>query len=418
MSRRKPPLDPEAVAASRQATLRHYVQRPGSVADAAVHLREVSIPAQLTAASLRLKPKTEAQAEAKRTAEKKYRVKKNIELHRAEIYDEVRQLPILAKTQRRHKGHAPPPRPQPTIAPNSTHREKIPEDWSEDENSEEEDLSPIPDTVFYGVHNLLSIFTSLKHTTAMCLERSWTPFMHLNCVPSYFPHSSHTHSMQEHATDPDLQFFAILDGDFAGVFTDFSQIEEILRHPVRNTSRITPGLGSPGDGGGLATTATATSGPATQALQHLPLRSTHHPPPSHRRELRSQSLDEGLLTAASQAARKDGASTMRSASGVLSRPAAGPKVLYTTREAMFELLQATSGAEMHLVAFVGEAAALFDSVAGPFTVGTIYAVSGHGTVYRSREKVFRVFLKEEEAEMLFSSSSLVVDMFIRVHAYI
>ncbi|KAJ7701521.1 hypothetical protein B0H17DRAFT_1195301 [Mycena rosella] len=140
MSRPKARLDPEAVSASRQATLRRYADRSKF---------KLRTTAQTRMQQLRSKPATQAQTEGKRAAEKRYRVQKYIELHGVEAHEELFLRPVVAKTQRKHEGHALPPRPQPTIIPNSSHRKIVLEEWSEPESSDKEDFSPIPDAVFY-----------------------------------------------------------------------------------------------------------------------------------------------------------------------------------------------------------------------------------------------------------------------------
>ncbi|KAJ7706804.1 hypothetical protein B0H17DRAFT_1192368 [Mycena rosella] len=155
MSCPKARLDPEVVSASRQTTLRRYADRNK------VKLRT---KAQTRMQRLCSKPATQAQTEGKRAAEKRYRVqnrdmihaadalrraKKYIELRAAEAHEELFLRPVMAKMQRKHKGHALPPRPQPTIVLNSSRCKMVLEEWSEPESSDEEDFSPIPDTVFY-----------------------------------------------------------------------------------------------------------------------------------------------------------------------------------------------------------------------------------------------------------------------------
>ncbi|KAJ7124031.1 hypothetical protein C8R43DRAFT_958926 [Mycena crocata] len=51
----------------------------------------------------------------------------------------------------------------------------------------------------------------------------------VNCIPTYFPHSSHSHSMLEHSRGPEFVFYAVFDTEYSGIYTDFSQIREILR---------------------------------------------------------------------------------------------------------------------------------------------------------------------------------------------
>ncbi|KAJ7090451.1 hypothetical protein C8R44DRAFT_891902 [Mycena epipterygia] len=61
------------------------------------------------------------------------------------------------------------------------------------------------------------------------LEQALTPLARIYCVPEYFPHTAHTHSIRDHGENPDCLFFAVFTGDFDGIYTAFSQIQKILR---------------------------------------------------------------------------------------------------------------------------------------------------------------------------------------------
>ncbi|KAJ7179982.1 hypothetical protein C8R43DRAFT_941719 [Mycena crocata] len=52
----------------------------------------------------------------------------------------------------------------------------------------------------------------------------------VHCEPDYIPHPKHTHSVVEHSRTPTCRFYIVLTGEHAAVYTDFSQIQEILNH--------------------------------------------------------------------------------------------------------------------------------------------------------------------------------------------
>ena len=52
-------------------------------------------------------------------------------------------------------------------------------------------------------------------------ERRAAPGSQIFCVPEYFPHRKHTHSIAEHGKAEDCLFFAVFpDSEFAGIYTD------------------------------------------------------------------------------------------------------------------------------------------------------------------------------------------------------
>ncbi|KAJ7066857.1 hypothetical protein B0H15DRAFT_807546 [Mycena belliarum] len=402
------------------------------------------------------------------------------------------------------------------------------------------------------------------------LEKSWVPYLHLNCVPSYFPHPDHTHTIVAHSANPDCLFFGIIDGDYAGVLTDFSQVQDILRK-VPTTEYFTDqswigitkkwraacdakhehgwpsGSSSPTDADAFDVSprvSSRTSPPsspspkprASRMKAKQPLRS---PPPSplatrlalqrSRTELSTPTptllfSEKGRSGGASRAssistsfsfpsdvsfisssivsavpsspnkgnpalrfptpdfssppsllpfpanllpemglfprdplpprlqpqqpsglsasrpgsrasvqpvrppsAAHSSASPARATQDVPLREGSDATVMYAvtgcnrllrSRKTAFQLLQATRGAEMHLAVSVGEAAGYFDSVQGPPMAATMYAVAGHRTVHRDREKSFRVFLKEKDGHMFFSDDASLIDEFIREHTCI
>ncbi|KAJ7114707.1 hypothetical protein C8R44DRAFT_880790 [Mycena epipterygia] len=60
------------------------------------------------------------------------------------------------------------------------------------------------------------------------LEQGFTPLAPILCVPEFFPHPTHTHSIRAHGEDADCMFFAVLTGDESGIYTHFSQVQAIL----------------------------------------------------------------------------------------------------------------------------------------------------------------------------------------------
>ncbi|KAJ6491227.1 hypothetical protein DFH09DRAFT_1338587 [Mycena vulgaris] len=55
------------------------------------------------------------------------------------------------------------------------------------------------------------------------------PSARIFCVPEYHRHPDHAQSTLEHANTLDLVFFAVLTGEYAGIYADFSQIVSIIR---------------------------------------------------------------------------------------------------------------------------------------------------------------------------------------------
>lgn len=51
------------------------------------------------------------------------------------------------------------------------------------------------------------------------LEQALAPLAPIHCIPEYFPHPAHTHSIRDHGEDLDCLFFAIFTGDFDGIYT-------------------------------------------------------------------------------------------------------------------------------------------------------------------------------------------------------
>ncbi|KAJ7127211.1 hypothetical protein C8R44DRAFT_733837 [Mycena epipterygia] len=270
MSPKKKMLDAETKAIRRQEALQRYARN--------VHSQ----------------PRTQKQQEGQLASATKYcdqncksiraadalrRAEKCIEKDGVEAYDELVQRPHMARTQRKHEGHPPSPRPC------SLHMLLFYESESEGKDSESDDDGPIPGADFYhaprprsptppdldcdcrlpafcpkctygcdntthfieyfhcnpgnfssesfaaearsGSHNLK--LASSKRVCSVQFEQALTPLARVNCVPEFYPHpTKHTYSVRAHGQAADCMFYAILDREDYGIYNDFSQIAAIL----------------------------------------------------------------------------------------------------------------------------------------------------------------------------------------------
>ncbi|KAJ6599945.1 hypothetical protein DFH09DRAFT_1303297 [Mycena vulgaris] len=71
-------------------------------------------------------------------------------------------------------------------------------------------------------------------------EHASKPLARINCVPEYFPHPRHLHSISDHGKNPDCLFFAVLNGDFSGIYNDLSQVKAII-HKAPDTKYASDG---------------------------------------------------------------------------------------------------------------------------------------------------------------------------------
>ncbi|KAJ7106236.1 hypothetical protein C8R44DRAFT_745310 [Mycena epipterygia] len=587
MSPPRPRLDAETKLARRQQALQRYSAKlvPQSVTgdvkiltSAFRHKKKLRTSAQQRMQRkprVRKKPSTPAQQDAKRNSAKKYRekhrgkiqatdalrrAKKCIEQDGLEVLEERVQCPLIVKMQCKHEGRAPPPCPQTTIASNTARPVLDMEEWSsESEGSDDGDDAPIPGAVFYGFgQSRPRIRSPTPHQCdcrlpAYCpecamvrLEHASGPGDRVYCVPSYFPHPNLTHTIAQHGEADDCHFFAVLSGQYAGIYSHFAQVQAILKiapdtsyvshqnwvgimdnwrgycagqheHNVRSSSppsspdsppysasafdtspcpsprqsrtpspnhhpfsnpffdqpsgnsarkqplksppsspsktkmRRTQAVASPSPSSGsrplsspMPAPAPATrsrrppssptvpssgsrtpSSPATPsassrtarggAVPWLPIPARLLPEMGSTR-LRRSSPPQYEPTTLDEAGREGAGDGAGDAFTVRFYAVSICNRLLRSHERAFELLEATEGASMLLAHSIEEAAAFFD--AADATARTLYAVRGHRIVFKNRESAFRLFLQDDDAQMLFGSSSAQVEMFISQHPWI
>ncbi|KAJ7430146.1 hypothetical protein B0H11DRAFT_2247748 [Mycena galericulata] len=119
MSGRKP-LDPATKAEHRQESLRRYAEKNRDSLREAARLRMRRLRAAAAASSSKRQQSLKTAAryrdkhrEAIREADTARRARQYIEKAGAEAFDVKKDRKFLARTQRAHEGHPPPPRPRP-----------------------------------------------------------------------------------------------------------------------------------------------------------------------------------------------------------------------------------------------------------------------------------------------------------------